>query len=647
MSAGFDFVPTPGQASGSNVYRFMRRHGIGSVERLRERAAADPAWFWGAVGDDVGVVWDGPYSEVLDTSAGAAWPRWFVGGRTNIARSSLERHAAAAPGRVAYHFVSESGAASAVTYAELESEASMLANGLRSAGIGRGDVVGIFMPMMREAVAAIFACAKIGAVQTVIFSGYGPDALRVRLRESGARLLVTCDGFWRRGRAVSQKGAVLGALGDTQVERVVVARYGGVDGGYDYDGGVFVPYDRMVSGQPADCPAEPMDSDDPLFILYTSGTTGRPKGVVHAHGGFSVFAGHQAAYLLDLGASDVLFWPADIGWITGLVWNVYGLAMTGATAVLYDGALDYPDSSAVWRLLERYGVTVFGTSPTAVRMFRRSGVDPRSVARLGGIRNIAATGEPMDADSWDWLLERVGGGRIPVTNLSGGTEIGGAMLSVLPGMSLRRSTVGMPCPGMDLDVVDDDGMPVHNRRGYLVIRSPWPAMTRGLLNDPDGYIRTYWSRFPGVWFHGDYVLRDSDGLWYMLGRVDDVINVSGHRLGTAEIEQAASSHPAVSEAASVSIPDEITGEAIVVFAVLREGRRLPASGTAAEISGLVSERVGRVARPKHVCIVADLPRTRTGKIMRRLLRARCAGEPPGDLSSLENPGALDGIPRLG
>ena len=638
----FEFVPTEEQAKNSNIYRFMQKHGIATLDELSERARSDLSWYWEAVSEDVGIVWDRRYSRVLDTSRGNAWPEWFVGGRTNIARSSLERFASRTPEKTAYCFVSESGREARVSYSELNREVSMLANALRGLGIKKGDVVGIFMPMMREAFAAILACAKIGAVQTVIFSGYSSDSLHTRLRDCGARVLFTSDGFRRRGRNVSQKDAVLDAIKNTAVERVIVAEYEGID---SHDRPDFVSYSELISGQPETCESVAMDSGDPLFILYTSGTTGSPKGVVHSHGGFSVFAGHQAAYPIDLTPDDVLFWPADIGWITGLVWNVYGMLMMGGTAVLYDGALDHPDHCRVWRLLEKHNVTIFGISPTAVRMFKKNNVEPRALADLGRIKNMPTTGEPIDEDSWHWLFEKVGGRKIPIMNLSGGTEIGGAMLSVFPGMRLKPCTVGIPCPGIDLDVLDDEQRPVSNEKGYLVIKSPWPAMTRGLLNDNQRYLDTYWSRFDDAWFHGDYVLRDGDGLWYMLGRVDDVINVSGHRLSTAEIEQAVIAHEKVSDAASISIHDEITGEAIVVYVVPED--RFRDDDIGGEITRHVSETIGKLARPKHVCVVSDLPKTRTGKIMRRLLKAKASGRPLGDTSSLDNPGVLDEIPRLG
>ena len=355
-------------------------------------------------------------------------------------------------------------------------------------------------------------------------------------------------------------------------------------------------------------------------------------------GGFSVFAGYQASYLVNMGKDDRLFWPADIGWITGLVWNVYGLLLVGSSSVIYDGALDFPNSDRVWEILSKYRATIFGISPTAVRLFKKINSNPLNRFSLDSLQNIPTTGEPLDEDSWWWLFENVGNKKIPIMNLSGGTEIGGAMLSVFPGMKLKPSTVGIPIPGMDLDIVNDNCESVTEQNGYLVIKSPWPGMTRGLLNDDQRYIEIYWSKFENIWFHGDYVLKDEDNLWYMQGRTDDVINVSGHRMSTAEIEHTVISHKKISDAASIAIPDNITGEAIVVFLVSENKDNINLEN---EIMEYISKKIGKIAKPKQIFQLTDLPKTRTGKIMRRLLRAKLLGMDLGDLSSLENPKILD------
>lgn len=620
----------------------MKQYGISSLDELSKKSKNDLEWYWEAVSKDVGIVWNSPYSKILDSSKGIMWSKWFVNGKTNIYSSSVEKFVKVTPDKVAYHFVSEDSTIKTLTYLELDQQVSKLANGLKSIGVKRGDVVAIYLPMIEEAIVAILASTKIGAVQTVIFSGYSTESLHVRLKDCNAKVLFVSDGFHRKGKSISQKDTVNKALEDTSVEKTIVVNYKNID--FYEKSEKLISYAELLSFQSETCPTEIMDSDEPLFILYTSGTTGKPKGVVHTHGGFSVFAGHQAAYLIDLRSNDVLFWPADVGWITGLVWNVYGLLIMGASSVIYDGALDYPNSERIWKMLSDYHATIFGISPTATRLFKKNNEEPLKKYSLDKIRNIPTTGEPLDEDSWWWLFEKIGNKQIPIMNLSGGTEIGGAMLSVFPGMKLKPSTVGIPVPGMNLDAVDDDQNSVRNENGYLVIKSPWPGMTRGLLNDNERFIKTYWSKFEHIWFHGDYVFVDEDNLWYMRGRTDDVINVSGHRLSTAEIEHTIISHSKISDAASIAIPDEITGEAIVLFFVPDKKTN---DNLTEEISNFVSEKIGKLARPKHIYPISELPKTRTGKILRRLLKSKLLGKELGDLSSLENPQILDEIPSLG
>ncbi len=619
----------------------MKKHNITSLSELSNKSKNDLSWFWKSVDKDIGIIWVKEYSKVLDSSKGIQWTRWFVDGKTNIYKSSVEKFAKNSPQKIAYFFESEDGKTSSISYSELDLKVSQFANGLKSLGIKKGDVVAIYLPMIQEAIFGILAAAKIGAIQTVIFSGYSSESLHVRLKDCKAKILLISDGFYRKGKPVSQKQTAIDAIQGTFVEKTIVIPYRGIDKFEETD--KIVLYDKLVSSQPNSSPTEIVDSEHPLFLLYTSGTTGKPKGVIHTHGGFSVFAGHQSSYLIDMKTDDILLWPADIGWITGLVWNVYGLLIIGASSVIYDGALDFPNMKRIWKMLHDYKVTIFGISPTAVRLFKKNDIEPLELYPLDHIKNIPTTGEPIDEDSWWWLFEKVGNKKIPIMNLSGGTEIGGAMLSVFPGMKLKPSTVGIPVPGMDLDVVDEKGNSLQEENGYLVIKSAWPSMTRSLLNDDDRYLETYWSRFKDIWFHGDYVLVDKDNLWYMHGRTDDVINVSGHRMSTAEIEHTVISHNKISDAATVAIPDEITGEAIVVFFVPDDNSE---KNLEPEISDFIVKKIGKLAKPKFLFQLSDLPKTRTGKIMRRLLKSKLLGQELGDLSSLENPQILESVPKL-
>ena len=611
------------QAADSNIARFMDKHGISDWRRLVERANTDIGWYWDAVIEDLGIEWFQKYDKTFDSSAGIPWTRWFINGRCNIVANAIDRHAKSQPNKNAYIFANESGSRK-ITYRELDEQVSRLAGALVAAGIKKGDVVAIYLPMIPEAFYAIFACSKIGAIHTTIFSGFSAQGLHSRLVDSKAKLLITTDAVSRRGKEIDLASQWLKAVQDTGVSKVVT-----VGGNYE----------DFVKNAPK-ARTEIMDAEDLLFVLYTSGTTGKPKGTLQVHGGFTAVAAQQAAYLIDMKPHDVLFWYADIGWITGQVWVVYGSPIMGATALVYDDALDYPVSDAWCKLIEEHKVTIFGVAPTAIRLFMKNNVQAGKYD-FSSLRILAATGEPINTEAWQWYFENVGKKRCPVINLSGGTEIGGAILSALPVMPLKPCTVGCQIPGFDADVFDDSGKGASE--GYLVIKKPWPSMTRGLLNNPDRFIDTYWSKYKDVWYHGDIVLVDSDGLWYMRGRADDVIKVAGHRIGSAEIEAAAASHPAVAEALVVGRPDELKGESIVVCIVVKDGCK--ADDLADDIIKRVEESIGKFARPEEVKIVAELPKTRTGKLVRRLVRAKLAGENIAiqDLSTIENPRSLDGI----
>lgn len=624
MSGGFVFVPSADQIARSNIARFMKKHSISSWCQLIEKANSDIEWYWNAVIEDLDIEWYRKYDRTYDSAAGIPWTKWFVNGKCNIIVNAIDRHVKKQPDKVAYIFANEQSSRK-ITYRELDEQVSRLAGALAAAGVKKGDVIAIYLPNIPEAFYAIFACSKIGAVHTTIFSGFSAKALHSRLVNSKAKLLITADTSWRRGEEINLATQWQKAVQYTNVSRILT-----VGGNYD-------DFIRNTTS----AKTEVMDSEDPLFILYTSGTTGDPKGTLQVHGGFTVVAAQQSAYLIDMKSEDVLFWYADIGWITGQVWVVYGSAIIGGTALVYDDALDYPTTDTWCRLIEDHKVSIFGAAPTAIRLFMKNNVQA-SRYDFQSLRILTATGEPINAEAWSWYFENVGKKRCPVINLSGGTEIGGAILSVLPVMPLKPCTVGCPIPGFDANVFDDAAKRVSE--GYLVIKKPWPSMTRGLLDNPGRFIETYWSKYRDVWYHGDIVLVNSDGLWFIQGRADDVIKVAGHRIGAAEVEAAVVSHPAVAEAIAVGRPDELKGEAVIVCIVVKDGY-MADSVNAEEIIKRVEESIGRFARPQEVRIVSELPKTRTGKLVRRLVKAKIAGSELADqdLSTIENPWSISGI----
>jgi acetyl-CoA synthetase len=624
LTEGLVFIPSADQMARSNIARFMKKHGISSWRQLVYRANSGIEWYWNAVNEDLGIEWFRKYDRTYDSGAGIPWTKWFVNGKCNIVVNAIDRHAKKQPDKVAYIFANEHGSKK-ITYRELDEQVSRLAGAMATAGVKRGDVIAIYLPMIPEAFYAIFACSKIGAVHTTIFSGFSAHALHSRLVDSKAKLLITTYTSRRRGKEVNLSSQWQKAVQCTNISRIVT-----VGGNY----GDFIKNVVMAK-------TEVMDSEDPLFILYTSGTTGDPKGTLQVHGGFTVVAAQQAAYLIDMNPEDVLFWYADIGWITGQVWVVYGSPIVGGTALVYDDALDYPKADTWCRLIEDHKVTIFGAAPTAIRLFMKNNVQA-SRYNFQSLRILAATGEPINTEAWTWYFENVGKRRCPVINLSGGTEIGGAILSVLPVMPLKPCTVGCPVPGFDADVFNDAGKRINE--GYLVIKKPWPSMTRGLLDNPGRFLETYWSKYSDVWYHGDIVLVDSDDLWYMRGRADDVIKVAGHRIGASEVEAAAASHPAVAEVIAVGKPDELKGEVVIVCIVVKDGYKVD-NVLVEEIIKRVEESIGRFARPQEVRIVAELPKTRTGKLVRRLIKAKIAGGDMADqdLSTIENPWSLGGM----
>ncbi len=633
--------PSPERVERANVTRFMRAHGIGTEEELLRRSVRDVAWFWDAVVRDLGIEFTRPYERVLDLSRGLEWATWFGGGRVNLAHNCLDRWAERTPEAPAVIWEGEEGSVRRVGYRELRGTADRLANALASLGVGERDAVGIFLPMSPEAVAAVMACAKLGAVFLPIFSGFAADAVAVRLRDARARVLITADGFPRRGRPVPMKEVADDAVRQApSVEHVVVWSRLGRD--VPWTRGLDVAWDELLSAQPDRFATRELDPEHPLFVAYTSGTTGRPKGAVHVHGGFLVKIAEEVAYQVDLHAGEVLYWFADLGWIMG-PWEIVGATALGATVFLSDTAPDHPGPDRLWDMVERHRITHLGVSPTLIRALIPHGEEPVRRHDRSSLRVLASTGEPWNPEPWRWFFEVVGGGRLPIVNLSGGTEVGACFLSPHAISPLKPCTLRGPALGMDVDVVDAQGVPVpRGAVGELVCRQPWPGMTRGIWGDPERYLDTYWRRFPGMWVHGDWASVDEDGFWFLHGRSDDTISLAGKRLGPAEVEGVLAGHPAVAEAAAVGVPHPVKGEAVWCFVVPTPGTERT-DALAGELTQLVADHLGKAFRPSRVVFVDELPRTRSAKILRRAIRATVAGEDPGDLSSLENPSALDAI----
>ncbi|MBO6576327.1 MAG: AMP-binding protein [Rhodothermales bacterium] len=633
--------PDPEVVAGSNLTRFMQEHGIPDLDTLQQRSVEDREWFWHAVIQDLGIRFRKPYSRVMDAEGGPEFPRWCVGGRMNIVDSLLDRWIEDGHGeRAALRFEGEDGTVRVLSYAELNAEVCRVANALRRAGIGPGDAVGLMMPMCVELAAAFLAVIKVGGIILPLFSGYGPSAVATRLRDAEAAALFTADGFRRRGRPVELKPTVDEALGHCPTVRTVIV--------LDHAGlapplatGRDISWSDFVDGQPDEAETREMDAEDVLMVIYTSGTTGRPKGAVHTHCGFPIKAAQDMVHAMDLKPGEVMYWMTDMGWMMG-PWLVFGALAAGATMVFYDGAPDHPAPDRVWEVVSRHGVTHLGLSPVLVRALAPHGADLPGRHDLSALRAVGSTGSPWDPDSWRWLFRNVLEARKPILNYSGGTEISGGIVCGNFFRPLRPCAFSGPVPGMDADVLDEEGNPVRGAVGELAIRGPWIGMTRGFWGDRERYLDSYWRRFPGIWVHGDFAAIDEDGLWYILGRSDDTIKVAGKRLGPAEVEALLNAHPDVAESAAIGVPHEIKGEVVVAFCVPVPGT----DGGEALRKGLydrLTAELGKPLKPKAIYFVDALPKTRNSKVMRRVIRAAHLDLDPGDLSSLEDPATLDAI----
>ena len=642
-----DFVwePTPEYIERANVTRLMRKLGIDDYHELVERSQRDIEWFWKAAIEDVGIEFQEPYDRLLDASKGPQWPLWFLGGKINLTQNCVDRHAASdLAGSPAIIWEGEDGATRTWTYRDLSAEVDRVANGLRAHGIGESDVVAVYMPMIPEAVAAMYGIAKIGAIYLPVFSGFGAPSIATRLQHSDAKAVITADGFYRRGTKVSMLGTADEAVSASpSVQRVFVFRRFPDD---DVQlGPRSVTWADAFGTQPDRSPAPALDPETPYMIAYTSGTTGKPKGSVHVHGGFLVKIAQEVRYQLDARPGEVLYWVTDMGWIMGPLEMVGGHA-NGAAVFMYEGAPNYPEADRLWEMCERHGVTILGISPTLIRALMPAGEEMVTKHDLSKLRILGSTGEPWNPEPYKWFSDVVGGGRVPIMNLSGGTEVGACFLGQAPVIPTKSCSLGTPSLGMAMDVFDPDGKRTPpGEVGELVCTKPWPAQTRGFWGNPDRYLETYWSRWRDVWVHGDWASVDEDGYWFLHGRSDDTLNIAGKRIGPAEFESAAVEHPAVVECAAVGIPHEVKGETVWCFCILKPGID-PTEELAAEVKAAITEELGKAFAPARILFVEELPKTRSAKILRRAVRAVALGEDPGDLSSLENPSAIEGIRKV-
>ncbi|MCJ2531516.1 MAG: AMP-binding protein [Candidatus Thermoplasmatota archaeon] len=643
---GIVWQPTDSFVEEANITRFMAKHGLASHDELLRRSVEDNEWFWEAALEDLGVEWYKPPDRVLDMREGKPWARWFPGGKINLAHNGLDRHATGpARDRTACIWESDEGISRRTTYRDHYVEANRLAHALVSAEVEPGDTIGIYMPMVPEVISLLFACWKVGAIAVPIFSGFAAKATAIRLDDAGAKILFTADGYHRRGKTIRLKEEADRAADlAPNIERLIVLEHLGhpVPWNEERD----VSWSEFLRDQPEEFETRPLDSEHYSMIVYTSGTTGRPKGAVHTHIGAIAQATKEIGYGFDLKPRDVFFWVTDIGWMMG-PWMIIGVSTLGGTMVMMEGTVDYPKPDRLWRMVDDHRVTQLGISPTAIRLLMKYGEGWVEKHDLSSLRLLGSTGEPWDKESWMWFFEKIGGGRAPIINISGGTEILGCFLFPLPIVGLKPTTLGRgPALGMDVDVLDEEGRSIRGERGYLVARSPCPSMTKGLWKDPDRYLETYWSRFEDVWDHGDWAVVDEDGYWFLQGRSDDTINVAGKRIGPSEVEGALISHPAVLEAAVIGVPDPLKGEALVAFVVVADGQE--ASDTLEdELIAHVASELGKTMRPQEVYAVSALPKTRSAKIVRRLIKATFLGQELGDLSSVENPEALQEIPVAG
>jgi acetyl-CoA synthetase len=627
------FPPDPGFAAQANA-----------KPDLYAEAEKDPGEFWARLARER-LDWDEPFTTPLEWDLPFA--KWFVGGKLNIAYNCVDRHVKNGLGdKVAYHWIGEPGETRTITYADLHREVQKAANALKELGVGTGDRVAIYMPMIPELPIAMLACARIGAPHTVVFAGFSAEALSGRINDAEAKLVITADGSYRRGKAMPLKAAVDDAVASSPtVEHVLmVRRLGDAAPSTTVEDGRDVWWHDIVDRQAPECPHVPLDSEHMLYLLYTSGTTAKPKGIIHTTAGYLLGTSYTHEMIFDLKPDDVYWCAADIGWVTGHSYIVYGPLANATTSLLYEGSPDTPAWDRWWSIIEEYKVNILYCAPTAIRAFMKQGESFPAQHDLSSLRVLGSVGEPINPEAWLWYHENIGGGRAPIVDTWWQTETGQILISPLPGVTTTKpGSATFPFPGIEADVVDGNGESVPlGSGGYLVLKRPWPGMLRGIYGDPERYKETYWSRFPGMYFAGDGAKRDDDGYYWLLGRVDDVMNVSGHRISTIEVESALVDHKAVAEAAVVGKNDPITGQAIFAYVILR-GTVDPSEALAEELRGHVAKVIGPIAKPKFLFFTPDLPKTRSGKIMRRLLRDIAEERALGDTTTLADPNVVETI----
>ncbi|MEI7999787.1 MAG: acetate--CoA ligase [Actinomycetes bacterium] len=610
-------------------------------DALFREADADPEAFWARQARDL-VDWSEPWHTVCEWNL--PYAKWFVGGKLNVSYNCLDRHVLAGHGgQVAYHWEGEPGDARAITYQELLDEVSRLANALKELGVEKGDRVNIYLGMVPELPMALLACARIGAAHSVVFGGFSAESLRDRINDAGAKVLITGDGAWRRGGVVPLKEIADAAVAECPgVERVLVLRR--TENDVEMTTGRDVWWHDLVPQQSAECPPEPMDAEDLLFLLYSSGTTGKPKGIMHSTGGYLTQVAYTHRLVFDLQPDDVYFCTADVGWITGHSYIVYGPLANRTTSVIYEGAPDFPDKDRTWEVVEKYGATILYTAPTAIRTYMKWGDDYVTRHDLSSLRLLGSVGEPINPEAWVWYRETIGGGRCPIVDTWWQTETGAIMIAPVPGWTeLKPGSATFPLPGVGAGLVDNAGHALDPPAGgNLVLTRPWPSMLRGIWGEPERYLDTYWSRFPGLYFAGDGAKIDPDGYYWLLGRVDDIMLIAGHNISTAEVESALVGHPAVAEAAVVGRADPTTGQAVAAFVILRSGNE-PSDALVTELRDHVGATIGPIAKPKTILFTEDLPKTRSGKIMRRLLKDVSEDGSLGDTTTLADPGVVESI----